>query len=322
MYKASKRKVVPKENPKVNESIELYEAYLQVERGYSDYTIGNYLRDIKDFQDYLSSEEMGDILSVRSKNISRYYVAYMTGKNYSTRTINRHISSLRSFYRFLQRKGIVVDNFFSEVETLKNDKNLPHFLYENEIKTMFNAIDTTTALGRRDMAILELLYGSGLRVSELCSLTEKDIDFSNDTIKVFGKGHKDRYVPISSKAKEALKNYLALGRNELLMRNEKNNPEQLFLNFHGGPLTTRGVRVVLNDIVNKAADTFKVSPHMLRHTFATSLLDGGADLRSVQEMLGHVNLSTTQIYTHVSKEKIKEAYMNNHPRQRKEDFDE
>ena len=322
MYKASKRKIVQKENPKVNESIELYEAYLQVERGYSDYTIGNYLRDIKDFQDYLNSEEMGDVLSVRSKNISRYYVAYMNSKGYSTRTINRHISSLKSFYRFLQRKNIVSDNFFSELETLKNDKTLPHFLYENEIKTMFNAIDTTTAIGRRDLAILELLYGSGLRVSELCSLTEKDIDFGNDTLKVFGKGHKDRYVPISSKAKEALKNYLALGRDELLMRNEKNNPQELFLNFHGGALTTRGVRVILNDIVIKASDTFKVSPHMLRHTFATSLLDGGADLRSVQEMLGHVNLSTTQIYTHVSKEKIKEAYMNNHPRQRKEDLDE
>ena len=322
MYKASKRKTIQKENPKVNESIELYEAYLQVERGYSEYTIGNYLRDIKDFQDYLSSEEMGDVLSIRGKNISRYYVAYMNSKGYSTRTINRHISSLKSFYRFLQRKNIVFENFFSELETLKNDKTLPHFLYENEIRTMFNAVDTNTAVGRRDLAILELLYGSGLRVSELCSLTEKDIDFGNDTIKVFGKGHKDRYVPISTKAKEALKNYLALGRDELLMRNEKNNPQELFLNFHGGALTTRGVRVILNDIVIKASDTFKVSPHMLRHTFATSLLDGGADLRSVQEMLGHVNLSTTQIYTHVSKEKIKEAYMNNHPRQRKEDTNE
>ena len=122
MYKASKRKTIQKENPKVNESIELYEAYLQVERGYSEYTIGNYLRDIKDFQDYLSSEEMGDVLSIRSKNISRYYVAYMNSKGYSTRTINRHISSLKSFYRFLQRKNIVSENFFSELETLKNDK--------------------------------------------------------------------------------------------------------------------------------------------------------------------------------------------------------
>ena len=232
--------------------------------------------------------------------------------------VNRHISSLRSFYRFLQRKEYVKDNLFSEVETLKNPKNLPHFLYANEINAMFNSIDTTTALGRRNLAILEILYGSGVRVSELCGLTEKSIDFSDQTLKVFGKGHKERIVPISSKAKEALRNYLALGRTELLLRNEDNNPGELFLNHHGGPLTPRGVRVILNDIVDKAADTFKVSPHMLRHTFATSLLDGGADLRSVQEMLGHVNLSTTQIYTHVSKEKIKEAYMENHPRQRKE----
>lgn len=317
MYKGSKRKVVPKENPKVSEGLELYEAYLEVERGYSEDTILNYLNDIKDFETYLKAEEMGDLISIKTKNIGRYYISHMTGAGYSTRTINRHISSLRSFYRFLQRKEYVKENLFSEVETLKNKKTLPHFLYNNELSAMFNAIDTTTALGRRNLAILELLYGSGIRVSELCSLTEKNIDFSNETLKVFGKGHKERIVPISSKAKEALKNYLALGRTELLMRNEDNHPDALFLNFHGGPLTTRGVRVILNDIVDKAADTFKVSPHMLRHTFATSLLDGGADLRSVQEMLGHVNLSTTQIYTHVSKEKIKQSYMENHPRQNK-----
>lgn len=318
MYKGNKRKVVPKDNPKVIECLELYEAYLDVERGYSEETVLNYLRDIKDFEDYLKSEEMGDILSIKTKNIGRYYIAHMTSKGYKTKTINRHISSLRSFYKFLQRKGYVKDNLFSEVESLKNEKTLPHFLYTNEINAMFNAIDTTTSLGRRNMAILELLYGSGVRVSELCSLTEKSIDFSDQTLKVFGKGHKERIVPISSKAVEALKNYLALGRMELLLRNEDNNPEELFLNHHGGPLTPRGVRVVLNDIVDKAADTFKVSPHMIRHTFATSLLDGGADLRSVQEMLGHVNLSTTQIYTHVSKEKIKQAYMESHPRQGKE----
>ena len=151
---------------------------------------------------------MGDILSVRSKNISRYYVAYMTSKNYSTRTINRHISSLRSFYRFLQRKGIVVDNFFSEVETLKNDKNLPHFLYENEIKTMFNAIDTTTSLGRRDMAILELLYAAGLRVSELSDILLQNIDLNSRFIRCLGKGSKERIVPIGKKSCVAIKNYL------------------------------------------------------------------------------------------------------------------
>lgn len=319
MYKGNKRKVVPKVNPKILEGKELYEAYLQVERGYSEYTISNYLRDINAFEEYLKAEKMGDLLSIQTKNIGRYYIAHLTGKGYKPKTVNRHLSSLRSFYNFLQRKGFVKDNLFSEVETLKNEKSLPHFLYTNEINAMFNAIDTSKAIGRRNLAILELLYGSGVRVSELCSLTEKSIDFSDETVKVFGKGHKERIIPISTKAKEAIKNYLALGRTELLMRNEDNNPEELFLNHHGGALTPRGVRVILNDIVDKAADTFKVSPHMIRHTFATSLLDGGADLRSVQEMLGHVNLSTTQIYTHVSKEKIKQAYMESHPRQRKEE---
>jgi integrase/recombinase XerC len=222
---------------------------------------------------------------------------------------------LRSFYRFCTREGYCEINPFSEVSSPKLDKTLPKFLYVEEIEILFDSIDTNTILGARDYALLEFMYGTGVRVSELCSLTEKSIDFSDQTLKVFGKGHKERIVPISSKAKEALKNYLALGRMELLMRNEDNNPQELFLNHHGGPLTPRGVRVILNDIVDKTADTFKVSPHMLRHTFATSLLDGGADLRSVQEMLGHVNLSTTQIYTHVSKEKIKQAYMESHPRQ-------
>lgn len=180
---------------------------------------------------------------------------------------------------------------------------------------MFNAIDKTTSLGKRDYALLELLYGSGLRVSEICSITQKNLDFANEMIKVFGKGHKERYVPMNQRTIEALKEYIYLGRPSLIQSVELSATNNLFVNHHGGALTPRGVRVILDNIIEKTGEIGHVYPHMIRHTFATHLLDGGADLRSVQAMLGHENLSTTQIYTHVSKEQIKESYMLNHPRQ-------
>jgi integrase/recombinase XerC len=164
-----------------------------------------------------------------------------------------------------------------------------------------------------------MLYGSGLRVSELCNLKVKDIDFGNELVLVFGKGHKNRYVPLNKVTIKAIHNYLALSRPTLALKNETEVSDKLFLNHRGGDLTTRGVRVILNNIIEKTSENFKISPHMLRHTFATHLLDGGADLRSVQEMLGHVHLSSTQIYTHVSREQLKAAYMEHHPRARKKE---
>ena len=225
------------------------------------------------------------------------------------------ISSLRAFYKYLTLEGIIEKSYFDNVETPKIEKKLPHFLYENEIEAMFNAIDKSTSMGVRDYAILELLYGSGLRVSELCSITEKNLDFPNGMIKVFGKGHKERYVPMNDRTIAILKEYIHVERPELIRKNELNAPDVLFVNHHGGALTTRGVRVILDNIIDRTALMTHVYPHMIRHTFATHLLNGGADLRSVQTMLGHENLSTTQIYTHVSKEQIKETYMLNHPRQ-------
>ena len=304
------------------ETMEKFEIYLQVQRNASQYTITSYMKDIEDFREYVLNQEFGTLLELKTKNVPRYYIAYLVGENYSRRTINRHISALRQFYRYTLSENITKDNPFKGVETPKNEKSLPKFLYPKEIDQLFNSVDKTTAIGRRDMVILELLYGSGLRVSELCSLSVESIDFSNEVVKVFGKGHKERLVPISTKAIEALKDYLYLGRAELMLKNEINNPKELLLNHHGGALTPRGVRVILNNIIERTSENIHVSPHMLRHSFATHLLDGGADLRSVQEMLGHVNLSTTQIYTHVSKEQIKRAYMEHHPRQIKENNDE
>lgn len=302
---------------KSKEAIEKYKEYLKVEKNYSPNTVLSYISDIEEFYEYLKSDNFGNLLSIVRTSVPRYYLSYLsTSLNLKKKSIARKLSSLRTFYRYLEQCGIVDDNPFEMIETPKADKVLPKILYPSEIKNIFDSIDTSTSIGKRDILILELLYGSGLRVSELCSLTESNIDYSNGIIKVFGKGHKERYVPINHHIVEALKNYLEVGRPELILKNELDDHGILLVNHRGGPLTTRGVRVILDNIIDNASEHTHVHPHMLRHTFATHLLDGGADLRSVQELLGHANLSTTQIYTHVSKEQLKKEYMENHPRQK------
>ena len=323
MKKKPKGKVIlqtPKKNQNSTEAaLKSFENYLLVERSYSTYTIDNYMKDIKDFETFVEGQGFGDLLNIATHNVARYYISFLSDK-YAKRSINRKLSSLRGFYKHLHEKGMIDINPFEDVQSVKTEKTLPHFLQKDEINQMFAAINNNTPTGMRDTLILELLYGSGLRVSELCGLTYKNFDFSNRLILVYGKGAKERYVPISDKAIEAIEIYKEVGRPTLLKKNKDNiDPDEFLLNHYGGPLTTRGVRVILNNIIEHTADTFKISPHMLRHTFATHLLDGGADLRSVQEMLGHVNLSTTQIYTHVSLEQTMKAYMEHHPRQIKED---
>ncbi len=300
---------------RVEEALTKYHNYLEVEKNYSTYTVQNYFKDIQDFKKFLESEKYGDLLKIRSENIARYYISYLVNLGFAKKSIARKISSLRAFYRYLTVEGFLERSYFENIETPKLDKQLPKFLYQNEIEMMFNTIDKTTSIGKRDYALLELLYGSGLRVSEICTITEKNLDFSNEMIKVYGKGSKERYVPMNQRTIDSLKEYIYLGRPSLIQKVELDAPNELFVNHHGGPLTPRGVRVILDKIIDATGELGHVYPHMIRHTFATHLLDGGADLRSVQTMLGHENLSTTQIYTHVSKEQIKESYMLNHPRQ-------
>ena len=192
-------------------------------------------------------------------------------------------------------------------------------LSEEEINEMFNCINTDTLLGKRDYAILEFMYGTGVRVSELCSLEIDDIDYINKQVIILGKGNKERYLPLHDLILDALDIYVNEARLELQMRNKKTISNKLFLNHHGGDLTTRGVRVILENIVKKTSDNFHISPHMLRHSFASSMLNAGADLVTVQELLGHENLSTTQIYTHISKEQVKKEYMDKFPRAKRDD---
>jgi integrase/recombinase XerC len=243
----------------------------------------------------------------------RLFLTKLFNQKLSRKSVARKISSLRSFYKFLLREKLVSKNPFAGVSIPKVDKRLPNFFYEEELAILFQACDISEPIGQRNRAILELLYATGIRVSECCSIHLQDIDMDLSTLLVHGKGRKDRYVPFGSFAAEALERYITEGR-EAIMQQNKQSHDVLFVNFRGGPLTTRGLRTVLNKIVEQSSLNSKIHPHKLRHSFATHLLNNGADMRTVQELLGHENLSSTQIYTHVTKDYLKKTYMEHHPR--------
>lgn len=244
----------------------------------------------------------------------RSYLADMNGKKYARTTIARRISALRSFYKYLQRENKVKQNPFVKVRTPKLEKHLPVFLEEFEVNELLELPDTTGELGLRDQAVLELLYATGCRVSELVGLTLDTIDLGNMFVLLHGKGNKDRLVPIGHTCREAVEKYLNGARQALMARYNAAPHDKLLVNRLGGPLTDRSVRRILDKYIKKLALRKNVSPHTIRHTFATHLLDHGADLRAVQELLGHANLSTTQIYTHVTTERITSVYEKNFPR--------
>lgn len=296
------------------EYLEKYRAYLQNERYYSPHTINNYTKDILEYLKYLEQDNI--TLTNTGLNLARNYAYTLANKNLKPTSINRKLSSIRNFYRFLITQEVVKSNPFDAIETIKIEKKLPNYLYLDDLETLFNSIDQSTPLGVRNYCLLELLYGTGIRVSELCNIKLHDIDFYNNNILITGKGNKQRYVPIHESLKEVLITYLNFARNELLKDSDE-IVDNLFVNHRGGPLTSRGVRDILKNLVNESGLNVKISPHVLRHSFATHMLDYGADLRSVQKLLGHENLSTTQIYTHVSKEKLKESYLQHHPRAKK-----
>lgn len=289
-----------------------FENYLSSQKNYSINTVISYLGDIRTFTMFLNQEELGDLFHA-SERVSKFYITFLHGR-YSPKSIRRKISSLRSFYDYLVSEELLSVNPFVNVTLPKEGKKLPKFIYENEMMDFLNHIDTTSLKGKRDLAIFELLYGCGLRVGELVSIKITDIDYVTKTILVHGKGSKDRIVPVHEIAIQKIKDYLVFTRSIFLARTDKQDQHYLFLNFKGTPLTARGVRDILNKELDRQASTLRISPHAFRHSFATHLLNHGVDLRSVQELLGHVSLSTTQIYTKVSKEKLKEIYQNTHPR--------
>lgn len=289
--------------------------YLAVEKNTSALTVKNYAADIDIFAGFLKTRYTGgfnwqevNVLDIRS------YLADMNGKKYARTTIARRISALRSFYKYLQRENKVKQNPFVKVRTPKLEKHLPVFLEEFEVNELLELPDTTGELGLRDQAVLELLYATGCRVSELVGLTLDTIDLGNMFVLLHGKGNKDRLVPIGHTCREAVEKYLNGARQALMARYNAAPHDKLLVNRLGGPLTDRSVRRILDKYIKKLALRKNVSPHTIRHTFATHLLDHGADLRAVQELLGHANLSTTQIYTHVTTERITSVYEKNFPR--------
>ncbi|KHE67027.1 tyrosine recombinase XerC, partial [Halobacillus sp. BBL2006] len=277
--------------------------YLKIEKNASPLTVENYSKDIDVFADFLESEGLS--LNQCEYSTIRIFLSRLHEAELSRRTVSRKISSLRSFFRFLDREEIIQNNPFVNVSLPKESYKIPEFFYEEEIKQLFTVSDLTDPLGQRNQAIIELLYGTGIRVNECTTIELNDIDFSLSTLLVHGKGRKERYVPFGQFASQALTTYIENGRIALSAKSTQQTPK-LFLNARGGPLTARGLRLILDKMVEKAALTVDIHPHKLRHTFATHMLNAGADLRSVQELLGHEHLSSTQVYTHVTKDRLRQ----------------
>lgn len=288
------------------EYLEKYLKYLKYQKNYSDFTICSYENDILEFLSFLKEHNL-DILNIDYTN-TKIFLKELNNKKNKTSTLSRKISSLRSFYNFLINNNYLDNNPFILVKLPKKEKHLPRFFQYNELEQLLSIPDLNTALGQRDKSILEVLYASGIRVSELINI--KITDINGEEIKVFGKGSKERIVMIGDYARDSLDLYLNNGYKTL---NKKNN-SYLFLNSNGEKLTTRGIRYILDKIIKQTSLDKKISPHMLRHTFATHLLNEGCDLLSVQELLGHENLSTTAIYTHITTDYLKNVYYKAHPR--------
>lgn len=284
------------------------------ERGPALNTIESYSKDLEQFKVFL--ESMGRGISSLDTACIRGFLSFLHDKGYSRSTISRKHSAIRSFLKFLTREGKLPKNPAKGMPGIKLERKIPEFLYENEIKSLLAVPDIRTVLGLRDRALLETLYGTGLRVSELVSLDIEDVDYSVGYVQVVGKGGKERFVPLGSVAISVLGKYLEESRPHLAKRNKNTGIESgpLFLNNRGKRLTARGVRVILDRMIDEVKVSKRVSPHTIRHSFATHLMENGADLRAVQEMLGHASVSTTQIYTHVTKKRLKEVYDRFFPR--------
>lgn len=305
----------------MTELTKMFEDYLLLDRKYSKNTAISYCRDVEKFIHFINEYEK-NILEIKPTDIRDFLTIEMMN-GISKRTIKRILSSLRHFYDYLCDHEFVKYNPFLSVSSPKVDKRLPEFLYYEEVeKLLFNNAMREDELMMRDQAILELLYASGMRAFELCALKTNNIDFRNRTLRILGKGNKERVIPFSLTAKEAMQKYLKEVR-PILLRKSKENilPEEFFLNSLGKKLTTRGLEYILTQIENKTGVYLSLHPHKLRHTFATHLLDNGADLRVIQELMGHASLSSTQVYTHVSMEKMQKTYFNAHPRAIKKDED-
>jgi tyrosine recombinase XerC len=303
---------------------ESYLAYLGTVRRLSPHTLESYGKDLEKYESYLSAEgvdaEKAEVADARG------FVAWLTRQGLSPRSINRMVSGVRGWYRFLERQGLVGANPFAEIRSLRTEKRLPSFLFEEEMARLVEmpsrepCADGEEFWKLRDRAVLETLYSTGCRISELVSLNLPDVDLKNRTARVMGKGSRERNLFLGEAAVAALREYMS--RRTFHVRSSASGPgsedpsRALFLNQRGGRVTDRGVRFILGEYLARANLGKHVTPHTFRHSFATHLLDRGADIRAVQELLGHASLSTTQVYTHVGMERLKKVYRRAHPHAR------
>ena len=293
--------------------IDDYLDFLKYQKNYSEYTIKSYENDIMEYFNYINSEGL-NYKDIEYSDI-RFYLMYLKDKEDNNSSIDRKLSALRGFYKYLVNEEVVHNNVFSLVNGPKKSKKLPRYFDYNELEEMFLIPDTNTALGQRDLLLLEMLYATGCRVGELVSIKVKDIDFNRRTILIVGKGNKERFLNYGEYCEDILKKYLKDGYLSLNV----NKSEFLFLNKNGGVLTERGVRFILDKIIKQTGINKNISPHMIRHSFATHLLNEGCDLLTVQKLLGHESIKATQIYTHVTTDRLKEVYYQSFPRAKKDD---
>ncbi len=289
--------------------IDSYLDYLIYQKNYSDYTVNSYRSDILEYLLFLKQEQL-DFFHVEYSDL-RFYLAYLKDKKHAHHSsIDRKLSALRGLYHYLANEKVVSSNAFSLIHGLKKEKKLPRYFEYNELEALFQIPDITTPIGQRDRLIIEMLYATGLRVGELIHIKFCDIDFSEHCILILGKGNKERYVHYGDYCEEILQLYLKDGYLKLNVKNE----EYLFLNSHGNVITERGIRYILDQIIQKTSLSKKISPHMLRHSFATHLLNEGCDLLTVQKLLGHESIRATQVYTHVTTDRLKDVYYHSFPR--------
>ncbi|MEQ8180390.1 MAG: tyrosine recombinase XerC [Smithellaceae bacterium] len=301
----------------MNDQIRDYQTYLTSERNVSEHTRMAYIKDVEEYAEFLQKNNFIDnidgILNVAADTV-RAYLGYLFRRKVKKVTVNRKISSLRSFYKFLIRSGKTKNNPAGMIQSSKTEKYMPNFLSVDEMFELLQAWNDTSTAGLRNRAMLELFYSSGLRLGELAGLNVMDLDFDQALVKVRGKGRKERIVPVGAPARQALQEYLAKTKEVRKKNSEDVFNSPLFLNLRGARITARSIARIVDEATKKSKIGRKISPHALRHTFATHLLNAGADLRSIQELLGHESLSTTQKYTAVNINRMMEIYDKAHPR--------
>lgn len=292
-----------------------FSQYMVGEKHFSNHTIKFYEHDLKLFFQFLKTEGIDNLSQVDYRDV-RLFLSKLYQKSLKRTSVSRTLSCLRTFYHFLEKEEGLIQNPFLNIPLPKQDKYLPDFFYADEMQEIFKVNDLSTPLGQRNQALLELFYATGIRVSEAKDLTLNQVDLSFEIVNVIGKGRKERFIPFGDYAKQAIITYIKDGRKQLIEKS-KQNSDIVFLNAKGKPLTARGIYYIFQSIIKQTSVMSKMHPHKLRHTFATHMLNEGADLRTVQELLGHENLSSTQIYTHVTKDRLRNVYLNTHPRAKK-----